>query len=57
MSEKHLFEEEIASLTSDECYEYLVGIIKEMTRDELIEFYSVIEAYRAFHGDKDSHTS
>ncbi len=51
MNRKQLSEQEIASLTSDECFERLIGMIKEMSRDELIEFYSITEAYKTFHSD------
>lgn len=47
MSEKQLSEEEIASLSPDECFDRLISTVKEMSREELIEFYSLTEAYKA----------
>lgn len=47
MSEKQLSEEEIVSLPSDECFNRLISAMKEMSREELIEFYSLTKAYKA----------
>ncbi len=54
MDKKQLLEEEIARYSSDECFKQLISMIKEMSRDELIEFYALTEAYKAFHIDLDS---
>lgn len=47
MNSKSLSEEKIASLSQDKCFDKLIGMIKEMSREELIEFYGVVEAYKA----------
>lgn len=53
MDKKKLSEEEIAQYSSDECFEQLISMTKEMSRDELIEFYALTEAYKAFHIESD----
>lgn len=47
MDKKQLSEAEIASLTPDECFEQLIGQMKEMSREELMEFAVAIKAYKA----------
>lgn len=54
MDKKKLSEEEISRYSSDECLKQLISMTKEMSRDELIEFYALTEAYKAFHTDPDS---
>ncbi len=41
-------------LSQEECFDTLIGMIKKMSREELIEFYALTEAYKAFHIDSDS---
>lgn len=54
MDNKELPKEEIEALSSDEAFEKLIGMIKEMSRDELIEFMGVIETYKAIEKIKKS---
>lgn len=51
---KKISEKEITSLSQEECFNTLIGMIKEMSREELIEFYVLTETYKAFHIDLDS---
>lgn len=57
MNDEHLTEEEIASLSSDEAFEKLIGMLKEMSHDEMLEFYYLINGYIAAHDGKNSYTS
>lgn len=55
MDEQHLPEEEI--LSSDEAFEKLISMLKEMSHDELLEFYNLIKIYNAIHGDSRPYVS
>lgn len=57
MKKQHLTEDEIASLSSDEAFERLGGMLKEMSHDEMLEFYNLIQVYKAIHGDSSPYTS
>lgn len=49
MTDKELSKEEIATLSPDEAFEKLIGIIKEMSHDELVEFSKAIEIYKSLN--------
>lgn len=57
MSNQELSEKEIISLSQDECFNRLIGMIKGMSREELIEFAGVIKIYKALHNSTNSYTS
>ena len=57
MNDEHLTEEEIASLSSDEAFEKLIGMLKEMSHDEMLEFYCLIKGYIAAHDGKNPYIS
>lgn len=54
MDDKELSKEETETLSSDEAFEKLIGMIREMSRDELIEFMGVIKTYKAIEKIKKS---
>lgn len=57
MDNHKLSEEEIASLSQEECFNKLIGMIKEMSREELIEFMQLTEMYKALHNGTSLYTS
>lgn len=57
MNDEHSTEEEIASLSSDDAFEKLIGMLKEMSQDEMLEFYYLIKGYKAAHDGKNPYTS
>lgn len=57
MDNKELSEEEISSLSQEECFNKLIGMIKEMSREELIEFMQLTEMYKALHNGTSLYTS
>lgn len=53
MDNHELLEEKIASLSPDECFDTLIGMIREMSREELIAFAGVTKTYKTLHINKD----
>lgn len=49
MNGDNLTEEKILSLSSEECFDQLIDMIKNMSREELIEFMRIVEVYKALH--------
>lgn len=52
MNKDDPLEDKIPSLSQEECFDTLISMIKDMSREELTEFADVIKTYKALQNDK-----